>query len=91
MASGGAVLLMAGTKGKRYMLPHAKVMIHQPYGGVYGQAADIEIQAEEILKTKEKPDQHHVPLHRADDRSHQGRLGTRPVLHGPRGRGIRDL
>jgi ATP-dependent Clp protease protease subunit len=35
------------------MLPHAKVMIHQPYGGVYGQAADIEIQAEEILKTKE--------------------------------------
>ena len=52
-ASGGAVLLMAGTKGKRYILPNAKVMIHQPYGGVYGQAADIEIQAEEILKTKE--------------------------------------
>jgi ATP-dependent Clp protease protease subunit len=52
-ASGGAVLLMAGTKGKRYILPHAKVMIHQPYGGVYGQASDIEIQAEEILKTKE--------------------------------------
>lgn len=52
-ASGGAVLLMAGTKGKRFILPHAKVMIHQPYGGVYGQAADIEIQAEEILKTKD--------------------------------------
>ena len=52
-ASGGAVVLMAGTKGKRYILPNAKVMIHQPYGGVYGQAADIEIQAEEILKTKE--------------------------------------
>lgn len=52
-ASGGAVLLMAGTKGKRFILPNAKVMIHQPYGGVYGQAADIEIQAEEILKTKE--------------------------------------
>jgi len=52
-ASGGAVLLMAGSKGKRYILPNAKVMIHQPYGGVYGQAADIEIQAEEILKTKE--------------------------------------
>ena len=52
-ASGGAVILMAGKKGKRFILPNAKVMIHQPYGGVYGQAADIEIQAEEILKTKE--------------------------------------
>lgn len=51
--SGGAIVLAAGTKGKRYILPNAKVMIHQPYGGVYGQAADIEIQAEEILKTKE--------------------------------------
>ncbi|HEY7091091.1 MAG TPA: ATP-dependent Clp protease proteolytic subunit [Tepidisphaeraceae bacterium] len=52
-ASGGAVLFMAGTKGKRFILPNAKVMIHQPFGGVYGQAADIEIQAEEILRTKE--------------------------------------
>ena len=51
--SGGALAFMAGTKGKRYILPHAKVMIHQPFGGVYGQAADIQIQAEEILKTKE--------------------------------------
>ena len=51
--SGGAVVLMAGKKGKRYILPNAKVMIHQPFGGVYGQAADIEIQAEEILKTKQ--------------------------------------
>ena len=51
-ASGGALLFMAGKKGKRYILPNAKVMIHQPFGGVYGQAADIEIQAEEILKTK---------------------------------------
>ncbi len=50
--SGGAIVFMAGTKGKRFILPHAKVMIHQPYGGVYGQTADIEIQAEEILKTK---------------------------------------
>jgi ATP-dependent Clp protease protease subunit len=50
--SGGAVLFMAGKKGKRYILPNAKVMIHQPYGGVYGQAADIEIQAEQILKDK---------------------------------------
>jgi ATP-dependent Clp protease, protease subunit len=51
--SGGAMVFMAGRKGKRYILPNAKVMIHQPFGGVYGQAADIEIQAEEILKTKD--------------------------------------
>ena len=51
--SGGAIVFMAGKKGKRYILPNAKVMIHQPFGGVYGQAADIEIQAEEILKTKQ--------------------------------------
>jgi len=50
--SGAALLLTAGTKGKRYCLPHAKVMIHQPYGGVTGQAADIKIQAEQILKSK---------------------------------------
>src|SRR3954454_21982408 len=51
--SGGAIAFAAGTKGKRYILPNAKVMIHQPFGGVTGQASDIEIQAEEILKTKE--------------------------------------
>ena len=50
--SGGAVLLASGQKGKRYILPHAKVMIHQPYGGVTGQAADIKIQAEQIIKMK---------------------------------------
>ncbi len=52
-ASGGAVLLAGGTKGKRFILPHAKVMIHQPYGNVGGQVSDIEIQAEQILKTRE--------------------------------------
>ncbi len=51
--SGGAIAFMAGKKGKRFILPHAKVMIHQPFGGVYGQAADIQIQAEEIIKTKD--------------------------------------
>jgi ATP-dependent Clp protease protease subunit len=50
--SGAAVILAAGTKGKRHALPHAKVMLHQPWGGVTGQAADIKIQAEEVLKTK---------------------------------------
>jgi ATP-dependent Clp protease protease subunit len=52
-ASGGAVLLAGGAKGKRLALPHAKVMIHQPYGQVGGQVSDIEIQAKEILKTRE--------------------------------------
>ena len=51
-ASGGAVLLAGGSKGKRFALPHAKVMIHQPYGQVGGQVSDIEIQADEILKTR---------------------------------------
>ncbi len=51
--SGAAIILSAGTKGKRFALPHAKVMLHQPWGGVYGQAADIKIQAEEILKAKQ--------------------------------------
>mgnify|MGYP006288172697 CR=1 FL=1 len=50
--SGAALLLAAGTQKKRFILPHAKVMIHQPYGGVGGQTSDIQIQAEEILKTK---------------------------------------
>ena len=50
--SGGSVLLTAGTKGKRYILPHAKVMIHQPYGGITGQAEDIRIQVEQIGKMK---------------------------------------
>ena len=51
-ASGAAVLLAGGTKGKRYALPHAKVMIHQPSGQVGGQISDIEIQAKEIIDTK---------------------------------------
>jgi len=51
--SGGAVILAAGAKGKRYALPHAKIMLHQPWGGVTGQASDIQIQAEEILRAKQ--------------------------------------
>jgi ATP-dependent Clp protease, protease subunit len=50
--SGAAVILAAGKKGKRHALPHAKIMLHQPWGGVTGQASDIKIQAEEILKAK---------------------------------------
>jgi ATP-dependent Clp protease protease subunit len=50
----GAVLLAAGTPGKRYALPHARIMIHQPWGGVQGQATDISIQAQEILRLRSK-------------------------------------
>lgn len=53
-ASAGAVLLSAGAKGKRFALPNAEVMIHQPWGGAEGRAADIEITAKQILKTRER-------------------------------------
>ena len=53
-ASMGAVLLSAGTKGKRYALPNAEIMIHQPLGGAQGQASDIKIQADWMMKTKER-------------------------------------
>ncbi|MEZ6068549.1 MAG: ATP-dependent Clp protease proteolytic subunit [Planctomycetaceae bacterium] len=52
-ASGGAILMAGGSHGKRYILPHAKMMIHQPYGQVGGQVSDIEIQAREIIETRE--------------------------------------
>ena len=51
-ASGAAVLLAGGTKGKRFCLPNSRVMIHQPYGGVNGQVSDIEIQADEIIRNR---------------------------------------
>jgi len=53
-SSMGAVLLAAGTSGKRYALPHSRIMIHQPWGGVQGAAADISIQAQEILRMRAK-------------------------------------
>ena len=62
-ASAAAVLLSAGTKGKRLALPHSRIMLHQPYGGVAGQASDIEIQAREILRMREEIDRilsHHT-------------------------------
>ena len=51
-SSGAAIVLAAGTKGHRYALPNAKIMLHQPYSGITGQAEDIRIQAEEVLKDK---------------------------------------
>ena len=53
-ASFGAVLLAAGTKGKRFALPNSRILIHQPWGGAQGQASDIAIQAKEILRTKDR-------------------------------------
>lgn len=53
-ASMGAILLAAGSKGKRYALPNARIMLHQPWGGAQGTASDIHIQAEEILRTKKR-------------------------------------
>ena len=53
-ASMGAVLLAGGTKGKRFCLPHSRIMIHQPIGGFQGQASDIDIHAKEVLKTRER-------------------------------------
>ena len=59
-ASMGSLLLAAGTKGKRYALPNSRIMIHQPSGGFQGQAADIEIQAREILSLRERLNQIYV-------------------------------
>ncbi|HWW54255.1 MAG TPA: ATP-dependent Clp protease proteolytic subunit [Acidimicrobiales bacterium] len=56
-ASAAAVLLAAGTPGKRHALPHSRILLHQPYGGVGGQATDIEIQAKEILRMRESLEQ----------------------------------
>ena len=56
-SSMGAVLLAAGTKGKRFMLPHARTMLHQPWGGLQGSASDISIHAEEILRAKKELNQ----------------------------------
>jgi ATP-dependent Clp protease protease subunit len=60
-ASMGALLLCAGAKGKRFALPHARIMIHQPLGGVQGQATDIDIQAREILRMREELN--HILIH----------------------------
>ena len=88
-ASGAAVLLAGGQKGRRYSLPHSKVMIHQPYGQVGGQVSDIEIQAEEIVKITRRhqrdPRQAHRPAHRADRQGHR----ARPLPDRHRGQGIR--
>ena len=88
-ASGGAVLLAGGTKGKRFALPHAKVMIHQPYGGVGGQVTDIEIQANEILRNREMLNEILAQPHRPADRAHRQRHRPRFLHDRRRGQGLR--
>ena len=89
-ASMGALLLCAGAKGKRFALPHARIMIHQPLGGVQGQATDIDIQAKEILRMREELNRILIPPHRPE-------YGEDPARHRPRllhdrraGPGIQD-
>jgi ATP-dependent Clp protease protease subunit len=75
-ASMGAFLLSAGAKGKRFVLPNSRVMIHQPLGGFQGQASDIEIHAKEILylrKSSTDARQAHRPAHRSDRAGHRSR------------------
>ena len=69
-ASFGTMLLTAGTKGQRYALPHATIHMHQPLGGAQGQASDIEIQAREILRLKERLNELLCLPHRSGCRNH---------------------
>ena len=88
-ASGAAIILAAGTKGRRYALPHSKVMIHQPWGGVGGQVSDIEIQAAEIVKERNRLNEILAkPLRPAGRYGRQG-VGPRPLLRRLRGEGVR--
>ena len=89
-ASMGQFLLCAGTKGKRYALPHARIMMHQPSGGIGGTAADIAIQAEQMLHTKrtDAAGAHRLP-HRPDRRADRRGLRPRPLVHRRGGQGVR--
>ena len=80
----GSLLMAAGAKGKRYSLPHSRIMVHQPSGGFQGQATDIEIHAREILTLRGRLNQIYVKhavrvRHRPGHRRHRGGDGTRPV------------
>ena len=88
-ASMGQLLLCAGTKGKRYALPHARIMMHQPSGGIGGTAADIAIQAEQMLYTK-RMFQERVAFHTGQTPgADRGRLRPRPLVHRRGGQGLR--
>ncbi len=88
-ASMGQFLLCAGAEGKRYALPHARIMMHQPSGGIGGTASDIKIQAEQMLYTKKKMAEliaQHTGQTARDDRV---RLRPRPLVHRRGGQGLR--
>ena len=89
-ASMGQFLLCAGAAGKRYATPHARIMMHQPSGGLGGTASDIKIQAEQMLYTKKKMAELIAHAHRADRRADRPRLRPRPLVHRRGGQGLRD-
>ena len=88
-ASMGQFLLCAGAPGKRYSLPHARIMMHQPLGGVRGQATDIAIQAEQMAHTKRMLQERIAHPHRPNRRAGRGRLRPRPLVHRIRSQGLR--
>ena len=88
-ASGGAILLAGGTKGKRFALTHSKIMVHQPWGQVGGQVSDIEIQANEILKDRAPPQPDPGQAHRPHHRGDRARDGSRSLLLRSGGEGVR--
>ena len=88
-ASMGSFLLAAGTKGKRYALPHSRVMIHQPLAGFQGQATDIEIHAKEILKTRDTLNELYSQAHGPAGRQDQERYRPRQLHVGDAGQGVR--
>ena len=89
-ASMGQFLLTAGAKGKRYATPHARIMMHQPSGGMGGSASDIRIQAEQMLHTKRQMARAERPAHRVEPwRRSTERLRPRPVVHRGGGVGVR--
>ena len=75
-ASAAAVLLLAGAPGKRFALPHSRVLLHQPHGGAQGQAVDIEIQAKEITRYRKLLDADDLRAHGPDDREGRARTPT---------------
>ena len=88
-ASMGQFLLCAGEEGKRYALPHARIMMHQPSGGIGGTASDIKIQAEQMLYTKKKMAELIADAHWSEHRPDRVRLRSRPLVYGRRGQGVR--
>ena len=88
-ASMGQFLLCAGAPGKRFALPHSRILMHQPSGQAQGQAADIAIQAEQIIYLKRMMAERIVVPHRPAGREDRGRLGPGPLVHRAGSQGLR--